>query len=111
MSSLINEHVTGLLLVYPYMDVSYSTLSLFGLLLLILDGYGMQRNYHQALKYFSLASQSGYSIISLTHTCHYKDTIGSTLAIYYLATMHAYGIGVARSCHTAVEVCDIISCP
>ena len=67
----------------------------------------MQRNFHQALRYFSLASQSGvysnYFII-----IYYNHTTGSTLAIHYLATMHAYGIGVPKSCHTAVEVCVII---
>lgn len=68
------------------------------------DGYGMQRNYHQALRYFSLASQSGECLGVISLTIYYKNITGSTLAIYYLATMHAYGIGVPKSCHTAVEV-------
>jgi len=34
---------------------------------------------------------------------------GSTLAIYYLGKMHAFGIGVPKSCHTAVEVCIVLS--
>jgi len=64
----------------------------------------MQKNYHQALRYFSLASQSGlYSNYFVL--CNYDmHCSGSTLAIHYLGTMHAYGIGVPKSCHTAVEV-------
>lgn len=47
----------------------------------------MERDYKQALKYFTLASQAGH-----------------TLAFHSLAEMHAAGTGVMRSCHTAVEV-------
>lgn len=47
----------------------------------------MRRDFKQANKYFSLASQSGH-----------------VLALYHLAQMHAQGLGVLRSCTTAVEV-------
>ncbi|KAG7294754.1 hypothetical protein JYU34_022881 [Plutella xylostella] len=50
-------------------------------------GIGVRRDFKQANKYFSLASQSGH-----------------VLAFYHLAHMHAQGLGVARSCTTAVEV-------
>jgi len=47
----------------------------------------VRRDYKQANKYFSLASQSGH-----------------VLAFYNLAQMHATGTGVLRSCGTAVEL-------
>jgi len=50
-------------------------------------GNGVRRDYKMALKYFTLASQSGH-----------------VLAFYNLAQMHATGTGVLRSCHTATEV-------
>lgn len=40
-----------------------------------------------ALKYFTLASQSGH-----------------VLAFFNLAQMHATGTGIMRNCHTATEV-------
>jgi len=50
-------------------------------------GQGVRRDYKMALKYFTLASQSGH-----------------VLAFYNLAQMHATGTGVLRNCHTATEV-------
>jgi len=50
-------------------------------------GHGVRRDYKMALKYFTLASQSGH-----------------VLAFYNLAQMHATGTGVLRNCHTATEV-------
>ena len=50
-------------------------------------GLGVRRDYKMALKYFTLASQSGH-----------------VLAYYNLAQMHATGTGVYRACHTAAEV-------
>lgn len=47
----------------------------------------MRRDYKQANKYFSLASQSGH-----------------VLAYYNLAQMHATGTGMMRSCPAAVEL-------
>ena len=47
----------------------------------------MKTDYKLALKYFNLASQSGH-----------------VLAYYNLGIMHAYGMGMLRSCPTAVEV-------
>jgi TPR repeat protein len=43
-----------------------------------------------ALKYFTLASQSGH-----------------VLAFYNLAQMHATGTGILRNCHTASEVINV----
>lgn len=50
-------------------------------------GIGVKRDYKLANKYFSLASQSGH-----------------VLAFYNLGQMHASGIGMMRSCPTAVEL-------
>jgi len=50
-------------------------------------GVGVRRDYKMALKYFTLASQSGH-----------------VLAFFNLAQMHATGTGVLRNCHTATEV-------
>lgn len=50
-------------------------------------GQGVRRDYKMALKFFTLASQSGH-----------------VLAFYNLAQMHATGTGVLRNCHTATEV-------
>ena len=52
-----------------------------------LAGNGVKTDYKLALKYFNLASQSGH-----------------VLAYYNLGIMHAYGMGMLRSCPTAVEV-------
>lgn len=57
------------------------------LLYLFSGGLGVKRDYKLANKYFTLASQSGH-----------------VLAYYNLAQMHATGIGIMRSCSTAVEV-------
>lgn len=54
---------------------------------LCLDGLGGKRDYKLANKYFSLASQSGH-----------------VLAYYNLGQMHAQGMGMMRSCPTAVEL-------
>lgn len=57
-----------------------------------LDGIGVKKDYRQAVKYFTFASQSGH-----------------VMAFYNLASMHATGAGVMRSCATATEVsffCD-----
>jgi len=55
-------------------------------------GQGVRRDYKMALKYFTLASQSGH-----------------VLAFYNLAQMHATGTGVLRNCHTATEVSCLCS--
>ena len=47
----------------------------------------MRRDYKLALKYFTLASQSGH-----------------VLAFFNLAQMHSTGTGVMRNCQTATEV-------
>lgn len=52
-----------------------------------LDGLGGKKDYKLANKYFSLASQSGH-----------------VLAYYNLGQMHAQGMGLMRSCPTAVEL-------
>lgn len=52
-----------------------------------LDGLGGKKDYKLANKYFSLASQSGH-----------------VLAYYNLGQMHAQGMGMMRSCPTAVEL-------
>ena len=52
-----------------------------------LDGIGVKKDYRQALKYFTFASQSGH-----------------VLAFYNLAMMHTIGAGVMRSCNSATEV-------
>jgi len=57
------------------------------LVLMCAAGQGVRRDYKMALKYFTLASQSGH-----------------VLAFYNLAQMHATGTGVLRNCHTATEV-------
>lgn len=50
-------------------------------------GIGVKRDFMMANKYFNLASQSGH-----------------VLAYYNLGQMHAVGLGMMRSCPTAVEV-------
>lgn len=50
-------------------------------------GDGVKRDYILAMKYFTLASQSGH-----------------VLAYYNLGVMHSNGMGILRSCPTAVEV-------
>lgn len=50
-------------------------------------GIGVKRDFKLANKYFNLASQSGH-----------------VLAFYNLAQMHAVGLGMMRSCPTAVEL-------
>lgn len=50
-------------------------------------GIGVKRDFMLANKYFNLASQSGH-----------------VLAYYNLGQMHAVGLGMMRSCPTAVEV-------
>lgn len=50
-------------------------------------GTGVKRDFRLANKYFSLASQSGH-----------------VLAFFMLGQMHAVGLGMMRSCPTAVEV-------
>lgn len=47
----------------------------------------MPRDYKMAIKYYTMASQSGH-----------------VLAFYSLAQMHATGTGTVRACTTAVEV-------
>ena len=47
----------------------------------------MKKDYRQAVKYFTFASQSGH-----------------VLAFYNLAMMHTIGAGVMRSCNAATEV-------
>lgn len=59
----------------------------FDILHYLLGGIGVRRDFKQANKYFSLASQTGH-----------------VLALYHLGQMHAQGLGVMRSCTTAVEV-------
>lgn len=54
---------------------------------MLLAGNGVKTDYKLALKYFNLASQSGH-----------------VLAYYNLGIMHAYGMGMLRSCPAAVEV-------
>lgn len=51
------------------------------------SGIGVKRDFKLANKYFNLASQSGH-----------------VLAFYNLGQMHAVGLGMIRSCPTAVEV-------
>lgn len=51
----------------------------------------MPRDYKMAIKYYTMASQSGH-----------------VLAFYSLAQMHATGTGTVRACTTAVEVSDIL---
>lgn len=50
-------------------------------------GIGVKKDYKLANKYFHLASQAGH-----------------ILAFYNLANMHASGVGMMRSCPTAVEL-------
>lgn len=52
-----------------------------------LGGIGVPRDFMKAYKYFNLASQSGH-----------------VLAYYNLGQMHAVGLGMMKSCPTAVEV-------
>lgn len=54
---------------------------------LLTGGIGVKRDFMLANKYFNLASQSGH-----------------VLAYYNLGQMHAVGLGMMRSCPTAVEV-------
>lgn len=54
---------------------------------IVSEGLGVKKDYKQANKYFSLASQSGH-----------------VLAYYNLGQMHAQGTGMMRSCTTAVEL-------
>lgn len=56
----------------------------------IIGGIGVKRDFMLANKYFNLASQSGH-----------------VLAYYNLGQMHAVGLGMMRSCPTAVEVTKI----
>jgi len=51
------------------------------------EGLGVKRDYKLAIKNFGLASKSG-----------------NLLAYFNMAQMHASGIGVLRSCTTALEV-------
>lgn len=53
----------------------------------ITAGLGVKRDYKMALKYFTLASQSGH-----------------VLAFFNLAQMHTTGTGTMRNCHMATEV-------
>lgn len=55
--------------------------------LLFAGGIGVKRDFMLANKYFNLASQAGH-----------------VLAYYNLGQMHAVGLGMMRSCPTAVEV-------
>lgn len=57
-----------------------------------LGGIGVKRDFMLANKYFNLASQSGH-----------------VLAYYNLGQMHAVGLGMMRSCSTAVEVRSTIN--
>jgi len=57
------------------------------LALMYYHGKGVQRDFKQAVKYFTFASQSGH-----------------ILAYYHLANMHATGNGLVRSCHTATDL-------
>jgi SEL1 protein len=57
----------------------------------LVAGIGVRRDYKMALKYFTLASQSGH-----------------VLAFYNLAQMHATGTGILRNCHTASEVTNLL---
>lgn len=54
---------------------------------LLTGGIGVKRDFMLANKYFNLASQAGH-----------------VLAYYNLGQMHAVGLGMMRSCPTAVEV-------
>ena len=53
----------------------------------------MKKDYRQAVKYFTFASQSGH-----------------VLAFYNLAMMHTIGAGVMRSCNAATEVKILAIC-
>lgn len=53
----------------------------------ITEGLGVKRDYTVAIKNFGLASKSG-------------NLLGS----FNFAQMHAFGIGVLRSCTTSLEV-------
>lgn len=55
------------------------------------EGLGVKRDYKLAVKNFGLASKSG-----------------NLLAYFNMAQMHASGIGVLRSCTTALEVNFVI---
>lgn len=59
--------------------------------IIVSGGIGVPRDFKLANKYYSLASQSGH-----------------VLALYNLGQMHASGMGMMRSCPTAVEVSLII---
>ncbi len=50
-------------------------------------GYGVRKDYKNAVKHFNLAAQ-----------------LGHVLGFYNLAQMHATGTGVLRSCQTATEL-------
>lgn len=63
-------------------------MKLIHMLRIISGGIGVKRDFMLANKYFNLASQSGH-----------------VLAYYNLGQMHAVGLGMMRSCPTAVEVC------
>lgn len=68
-----------------------STLNIYFITWRFLGGTGVKRDFKLANKYFNLASQSGH-----------------VLAYYNLGQMHALGLGMMRSCPTAVEVTTII---
>ncbi|VDN19532.1 unnamed protein product [Cylicostephanus goldi] len=95
-----------------------------GLGVMYMQGRGVRRDYEKAYRLFSLAAEQGWvdAQLYLGDICTYLDGLGvkkdfkaalkyyqmatqngHVLASYNLARMHSSGIGVLRSCTTAVE--------